>query len=470
VTNTREGRRRRPGAPQLVLLAAVMATFAQCSRRTAPRPSVVLVIIDTLRADALGCYNAAYPDLSPEIDALARKGVQFLDVTAQSSWTRPSVGSLLTSVHPRKLGIYSEKYDVLPEGAVTLAETLRAAGYETVGATANPNLNEIFNFNQGFDTYLESARVWDWMQPGTGQEQGRKQSLPDSRRVLERMFDHARSRRGGRPVYMQILLMEVHEGWKLVRPEFKLNYRGLGGAPRGYWDGVRQLSSDVGQFVEQLSALPGWKDTLFIITSDHGQGLDDHPAVARSWGHGLLLYGSQVKVPLILYSPSAAAGRVPPGGGPHPLRPQRIERHVRLLDVLPTILEYVGISVPSAIDGRSLVPLLARGGPAPDLPLYDVAETYYAGSDKVAVYTRSWTYIENRDGHEGVNARELQPAGERENGRLTDKLGQHPDVARELADYLHDWERRFPRRPAIQPREGPGQEVIDQLKALGYVR
>jgi len=450
------------GAPlALVLLAACLVSFAQCSRRPAPRPNVVLVILDTLRADALGCYNAAYPDLSPEIDALARKGVQFLDVTAQSSWTRPSVGSLLTSVHPRKLGIYSEKYDVLPDGAVTLAEALRAAGYETVGATANPNLNQVFRFNQGFDTYLESARVWDWMQPAKGQEQvGQKQPLPDSRQVLQRMFDHARSRRGGRPVYMQVLLMEVHEGWKLVRPEFKTNYRGLVGAPRGYWDGVRQLASDIGGFVDRLAALPGWKDTLFVITSDHGQGLDDHPAVARSWGHGLFLYSSQVKVPLILYSPSM----------PHRLRPQRIERRVRLLDVMPTILDYVGIPVPPGIDGRSLAPLLAGGGPEPDLPLYDVAETYYDGSDKVAVYAPGWTYIENRDGQEGVNARELQPAGQRENGRLTDKIGQHPDVARELADYLHDWERRSPRRPAIQPAGGPGQDVIDQLKALGYVK
>ncbi|HVR70226.1 MAG TPA: sulfatase [Vicinamibacteria bacterium] len=455
----------------LAVLAAGIAALAQCSRGAPARPNVVLVILDTLRADALGCYNDAYPDLSPEIDALARQGARFLDVTAQSSWTRPSVGSLLTSVYPRTLGIHGERWDVLPDGFVTLAEALRAAGYETVGVTANPNLNEVFNFHQGFDTYVESAVVWDWMRPAPGQKQGgRKQTLPDSERILERMLDHARSRTSRRPLYMQIVLMEVHEGWKLVRPEFRTNYRGLVGAPKGYWDGVRQVSFDLGRFVERLVALPGWRNTLFVITSDHGQGLGDHPAVTRSWGHGLLLYGSQVKVPLILYDPAAAAGRFSREGTPHSLRPQEVEGRVRLLDVMPTILDYVGVPAPPDVDGRSLTPLLTGARKAPDLPPYDVTETYYDGSDKRAVHSRSWTYIENRDGHEGVNARELQRAGASENGRLTDRIDEHPAVARELADYLRAWERRFPRRPATQPARGPSQDVVDQLKALGYIK
>jgi arylsulfatase A-like enzyme len=448
------------GAVKLAAVAAGLALLAPCTR-AAPRPNIVLVILDTLRADALGCYNDAYPDLSPEIDALARRGVRFRDVTAQSSWTRPSMGSLLTSLYPRKIGIYREKWDVLPEEFVTLAEALRGGGYETAGVTANPNLNKVFNFHQGFDTYVESAVVWDWMRPVAGQKQaGRKQTLPDSQWILQRMLDHARSRKADRPLYMQIVLMEVHEGWKLVRPEFQKNYRGLVGAPRGYWDGIRQVSFDLGRFVNEIAALPGWSNTLFVITSDHGQGLGDHPAVTRSWGHGLLLYASQVKVPLILYGTGTAS---------RSLRPQTAEQPVRLMDVAPTILDYVGLPAPAGIDGRSLLPLLG-GGSVADLPRHHVTETYYDGSDKRAAHSPEWTYIESRDGHEGVNARELQRAGGGENGRLTDRIAEHPEVAQELAGHLRAWESRVPRRGATQPAQGPAPDVVDQLKALGYVK
>lgn len=430
----------------------------------------MLIIVDTLRGDALGCYNDQYPDLSPEIDALARNGAQFLNVTSQSSWTRPAIGSMLTSLYPRDTGIYRESYDVLPDRVVTLAEALQQSGYETVGITANPNLNRVFNFHQGFDTYIESAVVWEWMKPEPGQKKvRRKRGFPDSRGMLQRMLDHARSRASDRPLYLQIVLMEVHEGWNLVRPEFQRNYRGLHGVPEGYWDGIRQVSFDVGWFVEQLVSLPGWTNTLFILTSDHGQGLDDHPDVLTSWGHGLLLYESQVKVPLILYHPARAASR-----GPRttrdPLRPQSVDAAVRLLDLMPTVLDYLGIPPPAGIRGQSLLPLLMQERQASGLPPYFVTETYYSGSNKLAVHSPEWTYIENRDGHPGVNALELQPVGGPQNGRLTDKIDERPDVARKLADHLREWERQFPKSPSTQPADRPSEDLLDQLRALGYVK
>jgi len=294
---------RRRGTALLAAAAVVLAAGAVLHR--APRPNVVLIIIDTLRADALGAYDPAASGISPELDDLAARGVRLGRVTAQCSWTRPSIGSLLTSRYPRTLGLYRESFDVLPDSATTLAEALRASGYETVGITANPNINGVFRFDQGFDRHVDSTVVWDFMQPGAGQRRrSRRARLADSGAVLEEMTEYARSRasRGPRgPVYMQITLMDVHEGRWLVRPEFRQNDRGRFGLPWGYWDGVRQVSHDIGAFVEALESLPGWGNTLFVITSDHGQGLDDHPSVGRSGYHGLLLYGSQIDVPLILY-------------------------------------------------------------------------------------------------------------------------------------------------------------------------
>jgi arylsulfatase A-like enzyme len=273
---------------------------------------------------------------------------------------------------------------------------------------------------------------------------------------------------------MQITLMDVHEGRWLVRPEFQQNDHGRFGLPRGYWDGVRQVSHDIGEFVEALESLPGWGGALFIITSDHGQGLNDHPDVDRSGYHGLLLYGSQTDVPLILYSPpttpAVLARLLDRVKGRPRLTPRTVDTPVRLLDLAPTILEYVGLEPPAEMEGRSLLRLV-RDGQDPDLalPRFFVSETRFRGADKIAAQTAGWTYIENRDGHAGVNPRELQPRGIRENGRLTDRIGDEPALARELETLLRRWERSHPARPAEQPSEDVSQDELDQLRAMGYV-
>lgn len=474
-------RRARRWAAVAVALAVVSLAVVTVLDAPAPsRPNVVLIIVDTLRADALGSYDPAAAGLSPEIDALAARGVRLAQVTASSSWTRPSIGSLLTGQTPRTLGLYRETFDVLPESATTLAEALRASGYETVGVTANPNINSVFGFEQGFDRYVDSRVVWPWMTPEPGQRQrNRATTLPDARTILGDMLEHARAHTAGpdrKPTYMQITLMDVHEGWRLVRPEFRQDDRGRVGVPKGYWDAVRQVSHDIGAFVDALATVPGWGHTLFVITSDHGQGLDDHPDVERSWGHGRLLYGSQVDVPVIFYHPSSS------GSGPwswlvsrftgrgQRLEPRTVERPVRLLDLAPTILERVGVATPPGTAGRSLARLVTDGDdPGLELPGYFVSETHYQGVDKIAVHTPAWTYIENRDHHEGLNPRELQPRGIRENGRLTDRIDDEPDVAADLAALLAGWESRHPELPATQPSEAVSPEELEQLRALGYM-
>ena len=136
----------------VIALAAVVTAVAIRQIRAAQiekKPNVVLIIIDALRADKLGCYG--FPEeISPEIDQYAKYGVQFQNVFAQCSWTRPSIGSMITSQYPRTIGIYKEKGHSLPDKFLTLAEILGKKGYVTAGITANPNINSVFNFHQGF--------------------------------------------------------------------------------------------------------------------------------------------------------------------------------------------------------------------------------------------------------------------------------------------------------------------------------
>jgi arylsulfatase A-like enzyme len=441
----------------LLLGAAWVLLNGSCLIPGKPKPNIVLIIIDTLRADKLGCYGSSV-EASPEIDELAREGLVFEKVIAQSSWTRPSVGSMLTSLYPRTLGIYKEEWDVLPDEYLTLSEILQQSGYHTIGMTANPNINRTFNFHQGFDDYSDSSVIFPWMK----NEAGKKKASPELDNLLrsETLFQAAIKKAESSPdlpVYLQILVMEVHTP-ALTRAEFRGSFTDI--AHADYFSAVRQMSHDVGRFVRRLRALPGWENTLFVITSDHGEGLSDHPEVPGSMTHGNMLYGSVVEVPLIIYYP---------GHAPSGFRNRRVAEKVRLLDLMPTLLEYVRISAPDEIDGMALQDLV-RGKPLP-LPTQFVTETNWKIVDKIAVYSDEWKYFENRDDWPGVNPQELQSTQTRENGVRTDSINEHGDVARALKRYLDVWEKLYPKADSsTTPRKRPTKEEIEQLKSLGYIK
>ena len=195
------------------LLAALGMLFALCAcgvgdgdRR---RPNLVVIIIDTLRADRLGAYGFG-ADASPELDAYAHRGVRFASVFASSSWTRASVGALLTSLYPRTLGIYDEEGHALNESFTTLPEVLREHGYWTLGATANPNINSSFNFDQGFDHYIDSNVLWEWMPEEPGKKLETEQALHTGAEIYQAL-EAQLSRVEHRPFYAQVTVMEVHE-------------------------------------------------------------------------------------------------------------------------------------------------------------------------------------------------------------------------------------------------------------------
>ena len=425
------------------------------------RPHVVLIVIDTLRADRLGAWG--YPEpVSPELDRLAEEGVRFARVVAPSSWTRPSIGALLTARHPRSLGIYRERHDILPDEAETLAEVLRSAGYRTYGATANPNLNTIFNFQQGFDAYVDSLAVWAWMD---GAAEGgaliRKEAPIRPARDLfaEAREWIARPEQAGRPLFLQFDVMEVHEHKfpKTRRPRVRSLFPGH--PERGYLQAVRQASIDVGALVSDLASLSGWGDAIFVITSDHGEGLRDHPGVAGSANHGRTLYESQIHVPLILYSPGS---RLPAG--------MVVERPVRLLDVMPTILDLVGAEGPERMEGVSLTPLFRGPDVMPEITAPFVFETEFQGVDKIGITEGEWKLVLSDDEQRGTDRLELQANAGPEDGARTNRAGDHPEIVRRLAAELRRWQRENPRAPARQPGgDGPSESERRQLEALGYV-
>lgn len=429
------------------------------SAKNKNKPNIVFLLIDALRPDKLGCYGFQ-GGISPEIDEMARKGVEFKSVLSQCSWTIPSVGSFLTSLYPRTLGLYRKTNEILNDRFTTLPEILKSQNYLTIGITANPNLNKVYNFHQGFDRYVDSDIVWPWM--GSKPSETIITSTTRLKSNLE-LFETAMAileKDKHRPFFLYLQLMDVHRLKTEIKPEFlSMFHQYSKEQERMYYLKVRQTSYDVGNFVQRVLSKPGCENTLFIISADHGEGLFDHPDVPNSELHGYYLYESQVKVPLIFYHPN---------GG---LKPRLIEQEVRLIDLLPTLLDYLKISRrPSDIVGKSLLPLIEGTKTKISLPKYFVVETRTNNYYKIAVYGKNWIYIENRANDPGVNPRELQRRYRKQNGKLTDLITKEPEIAGAMKEFLKKWESKFPDGKVTPWKEKPSPEAIEQLKSLGYIK
>lgn len=418
-------------------------------------PNVVLIIIDTLRQDKLGAYG--FPlETSPELDRMANEGVRFDRVIAQSSWTRPSIGSMLTSQYPRTLGIYKEKGEILPDQVVTVAEVLKQTGYTTLGATANANINSSFNFQQGFDHYADSTVLLPWMDDSDEAQPHRETTLQSARQVFDSLIAQVKKSEGP-PYYLQANVMEVHEHWdkRLDLTRYEPLFEG---APaRRYLAAIRLVSEEISRFVDELSELPGFERTLFVVVSDHGEGLTDHHPVGQSAFHGLLLYESQVLVPLIFYATddSLPRGKV-------------VEAPSRLLDLMPTLLDYLGVEAPTAMAGKSMMPAI-DGEQLPALPSKFVSETQLRSADVIAVYGAQWEYIEHRNPHPGTDPRELQAAEGRERGSKTNEIEEHPQTGASMRAFLRQWEGRHPRAKPMPLKVPLSALEEEQLRALGYI-
>lgn len=436
------------------------ALLAACSGpgSGSERPNLVLVIVDTLRADKLSSYG--YPlDTSPALTRLAERGVQFESVAAQTSWTLPSVGSMLTSQYPRTLGLYSENAQQVPDGAKTLAEVLRDAGYTTFGITANPNLNSHYNFDQGFDEYHDSMVVFAQSREDVpeGQVYFKDASLRTAPEVFDEVLTFARKVRGARPAYVQIDLMEVHEYFsgELRRPEYDGMFAEDPNA--NYLQMIRQVTDDLEVFVDELSAVPGWANTLFVVTSDHGEGLSDHPSVESSRGHGALLYASHLEVPWIMFHPTWRPAR------------ERVLQRVRLLDLMPTLLDFADVPAPGGMEGVSVMPLVDGEVERLPLPEFIVTETHFRDFRKVSVLGGNWQFLENRQDHVGLPRFELQTWQGVPDGKQTNRLNENRPVAKRMRDFLLEWEARYDEVPPT-PIEGEVDEaMLEQLQHVGYL-
>lgn len=305
------------------------------SARRGP-PNLILITLDTTRADALGSYGQGKPS-SPHIDKMAAEGVIFEHTMTTNPETLPSHASIFTGRWPYRHGVRANAGFVLPEGQLTLAEILKDHGYRTAAEIAAPVLRKETRITQGFDHYRGPLSRNVELKKVPAQHES-EQPLTRSGADITQRAEQFMRRYRNEPFFLWLHYFDAHDPYH-APPDFRARFES---SP--YHAEVAYMDEQVGKLLKALDDLDLADDTLIILTADHGEGLNEHGEPTHSY----FVYDTTMRVPLVFWSP----GRIPAG--------IRITALARTIDILPTALEILGVEEDPDVDGRSLVPLIRQ--------------------------------------------------------------------------------------------------------------
>ncbi|MGB5810305.1 MAG: sulfatase [Polyangiales bacterium] len=341
------------GTPVALGGIRVMHSASDAAKPAAPARNVVVLLIDTLRASKLSIYNDKTRVKTPALDSFAKKGTVFERPQAPENWTKPSVASVLTSLHPATHGTKQDA-SKLPRSALMLSEAYDKAGFVTGSFIANGYVSNAFGFDQGWDHYTNYIReqrntnasnvfgeAAKWIEKNKDERffayiQTIDPHVPyDPPAKYLEMYDPA-------PYDGQVKNRRTH----LMLDDAKKNPKKYAFTKRdkerieALHDGeISYHDEHFGKFLTKLRELGLEDDTVFVITSDHGEEFQEH----GSWGHGHSVYQELLGVPLVFRWP----GVIPAGA--------RVGPVVSTMDIGPTVLEATGVAIPREFEGRSLM-------------------------------------------------------------------------------------------------------------------
>jgi len=426
--------------------------------RTPTKPNLILISLDTLRADHLGCYG--YPkNTTPHIDKLARQGVVVKTAISQAPFTMSSHMSLLTSLYPSFHGVNKLRDSYLDSKVTTLAEALYNQGYRTWAITGGGQLSSNYGFAEGFETFIEYNNKTDVERKVKETIGFLDQQKNNNFFVFFHTFRPHAPYRAPAPYNTMFdpdyqgdvtgdtaTLNEINSGKRQVTARDIEHIESL-------YDGdIRHTDEALAPLFDYLRSSKLDSNTLIVITSDHGEEFGEHGKVAL---HSHTLYDELLQIPLILVAPKLLpSGKV-------------LQNQVRSIDIAPTILELFGVQKVEAMQGSSLVNLIRSGA--------DKNPEHYAYSERLAtdntylrsVRSPSFKFIcqENRDNHDRQyyyfnlqsdphEQKNIDPSGNKEKGLLSQ------------IQFLIDRERTA--KKVVRERE-LDNETLETLKALGYV-
>lgn len=284
---------------------------------------VVIVSFDTTRADRLGCYGYERA-ATPHLDALADEAALFENAVSPVPTTLPSHSTIFTGTYPQDHGVrYNLVFRLGPE-AVTLAETLREAGFATGGFPSAYVLGKRYGLEQGFDTYVDPPAG-----KGTTDDPDWQNGVPAGT-IVDRALKWMDERDGAERQFMWLHFYDPHAPYQPPFP-YSSNFR-----ERPYDGELAYADAEFGRLMERLRSDPAWSRTLVIVVGDHGEGLHEH----KERFHANLVYESTQRVPLVIRAPQGRA--------------RRVAEPVSLVDIMPTVLDYVGVETALDFRGFSL--------------------------------------------------------------------------------------------------------------------
>jgi len=416
----------------MVLVAGGGAVWLVRATRQAHRPlNVVLISIDTCRADYLGCYGQSRPT-TPTLDLVARGGILFSNVISPMPLTLPAHCSMLTGTIPPFHGVHDNTNYQLGEASVTLAERLIDHGYETAAVIGAAVLHARSGINQGFDIFDDDIVA------GPGSRGGRLERRGEE---VTRIAKAWLNTHPTNPFFLFIHYYDPHYPYLPPDP-FASRF-----ASDLYAGEIAYTDHSIGDLLDELKRLGLYDSSLIIIVGDHGEGLGEHGEAE----HGYFIYHSTTKVPLIVRFPGCKPG-------------VRVEQTVSLADIVPTVLGQLSLPAPGDVQGEDLSPFLSGEATTREEPRFIYSEsmvaTEYGCSPLLGVETSEWKYIQTTEPelyHLVTDPDEVR-----------NLVRERPEHARQLKESLAAILAEHSFRDPDAGKTSLDPERLEQLRALGY--
>ncbi len=435
----------------ILILIGLAALHAAAQTATKPAPNVVLITIDTLRPDHVGCYG--YKQIkTPNIDALAADGTRFDRAFAVVPVTLPSHTSILTGTYPMFSGMHDFSGNKLSPLQPTLASVLKQAGYQTGAVIAAAVLDSRFGLNQGFDFYydhfdfnrLDEANLDEMERPGN--------LVADV--ALNWLEKDERAKNPQRKFFLWMHLYDPHAPYHPPEP-YAREY-----AAQPYDGEIAFADEQVGRLVRFLKEKGIYQNTIIVLCGDHGEGLGEHGEKT----HGFFIYNATMHVPLIIRLPDEL-----PGQSPEKTVARTLADPVSLVDLMPTVLAALGLQVPSQVQGRNLLPEIRSNPTAPDAQA-NRDRTLYGETFLPRIHF-DWSELrgsENAKYHFIDAPRPELYDLAKDPGELHNLFTEKNAVAEEMRAKLAALIRDYSAGKELAEKTGLDPALMERLKSLGY--